>query len=96
MSATLRRNARRSGRHLLRVRQIGGLMGPLVWKSWKTGSRTKPKITLSSGMTLNLNPRLTPSWGALEIMEERDAIEVLATWRTNQDGHGPRQAQSGD
>ena len=33
--------------------------------------------------------------GALELMEESDAIEVLATCKTDQDGHGPRKAQSG-
>ena len=32
------------------------------WKNLRTRSRTKPTITLSSGMTLCLNPRLRPSW----------------------------------
>ena len=36
--------------------------GPVVWRSWMTGSRTKPKITSSSGMTLSLNLKLKPSW----------------------------------
>ena len=54
--------ARRSDRRLLIVHQTGGLKGLLVWMNWKTGSRMKLKITVSSEATLSLNPRLRPPW----------------------------------
>ena len=52
----------RSGRRLLDVHQIGGLMGLLLWMNWKIGSRMKPKIISTLETTLSLNPRLSPSW----------------------------------
>ena len=45
----------RSGRRFLFVHRTGGLMGPLVWRSWKVGSRMKPNIMLSSETTQSLN-----------------------------------------
>ena len=64
----------RSGRRLLGVHQIGGLMGLLLWMNGKVGSRMKPWIISTLETTLSLNPRLRPSW-----MPKNPTFEVLAT-----------------
>ena len=53
-----------------------------VWRSWMTGSKTKPKITLRTGMMLSLNPRLRLSWD-------------LATWKQTRTAMAQEKANRG-
>ena len=65
-----------SGRRLLEVHHIGGLMGLLLWMNWKIGSRMKPKIISTFGDDTEFESEIKAIVDAQE-----PTFEVLATWK---------------
>ena len=84
----------RSGRRFLVVHGIGGLMDFRV-EELDDRIEKETQDHVEFGDDDERESEIEALVGALERKEESDAIEVLATWKGNQDGHGPRKARSG-
>ena len=70
--------ARQFGRRSLIVHRTDGRMERLAWLNWTKGLR----MTLHDhGGDAELDSEIKAAVGALESIEETDAVEVLATWK---------------